>query len=201
MEEWVMDQFMKNLEEFGLDRPWFWDTFVEELDYAHHSLQLGLYRYRTTLWFDVASPNAAEREWLQEKYPEWRTTFEPMWDRIETAWLTGGEAATMSYALPAICNLCQLPALFMRPGGNTACTFRHAGRTYLFCSEPCRWIFQQQSDRFASHRSVVDRVLTGEAPGDLLDLHAWMGLVGPADMGQDLRRGLEEWRMEPVPTY
>jgi toluene monooxygenase system protein A len=201
MEEWVMDQFMKNLEEFGLDRPWFWDTFVEELDYAHHSLQLGLYRYRTTLWFDVASPNAAEREWLQEKYPDWRTTFEPMWDRIETAWLTGGEAATMSYALPAICNLCQLPALFMRPGGNTACTFRHAGRTYLFCSEPCRWIFQQQSDRFASHRSVVDRVLTGEAPGDLLDLHAWMGLVGPADMGHDLRRGLEEWRMEPVPTY
>ncbi|MDQ1507027.1 MAG: toluene monooxygenase system protein, partial [Actinomycetota bacterium] len=28
MEEWVIDQFMKNLEDFGLDRPWFWDTFV-----------------------------------------------------------------------------------------------------------------------------------------------------------------------------
>ncbi|HEV7828242.1 MAG TPA: toluene monooxygenase, partial [Pseudonocardiaceae bacterium] len=37
MSEWVIEQFMKNLAEFDLDRPWFWDLFIEELDYAHHS--------------------------------------------------------------------------------------------------------------------------------------------------------------------
>ena len=45
MEEWIIDQFMKNLAEFGLERPWFWELFLEELDYAHHSLQLGFYAY------------------------------------------------------------------------------------------------------------------------------------------------------------
>ena len=49
MTEWVTEQFMKNLAEFDLEKPWFWDLFVEELDYAHHSFQLGLYTYRTTL--------------------------------------------------------------------------------------------------------------------------------------------------------
>ena len=64
MEEWIIEQFIKNLAEFGLERPWFWELFLEELDYAHHSLQLGLYAYRPTLWFDVAMPDAEERLWL-----------------------------------------------------------------------------------------------------------------------------------------
>ena len=69
MTEWVTEQFMKNLAEFDLEKPWFWDLFTEELDYAHHSFQLGLYTYRTTLWFDVAMPDAAEREWLNAEVP------------------------------------------------------------------------------------------------------------------------------------
>ena len=69
MTEWVTEQFMKNLAEFDLKKPWFWDLFIEELDYAHHSFQLGLYTYRTTLWFDVAMPDAAEREWLNAEVP------------------------------------------------------------------------------------------------------------------------------------
>ena len=75
MTEWVTEQFMKNLAEFDLEKPWFWDLFIEELDYAHHSFQLGLYTYRTTLWFDVAMPDAAEREWLNAKYPRWEETY------------------------------------------------------------------------------------------------------------------------------
>ena len=117
MEEWVVDQFMKNLAEFQLERPWFWDLFVEEMEYAHHSLQLGLYAYRTTLWFDVAMPDAREREWLSDKYPGWNDTFGLHWDRLEHRWATGGEAGTLASALPALCNLCQLPTLFVRPGG------------------------------------------------------------------------------------
>jgi toluene monooxygenase system protein A len=200
MEEWVVDQFMKNLAEFELERPWFWDLFVEEMEYAHHSFQLGLYAYRTTLWFDVAMPDAREREWLSDKYPGWNDTFGPHWDRLEHRWATDGEAGTLAYALPALCNLCQLPTLFVRPGRNTACTFELDGRKYLFCSEPCRWIFTQESERFAGHRSVVDRIAVGEAPGKLTDLHEWMDLDAPLETGKDLRRGLDAWRLDPVPT-
>ena len=116
MEEWVADQFMKNLAEFELDRPWFWDLFIEELDYAHHSVQLGFYAYRTTLWFDVAAPDEAEREWLNQKYGDWGETFGPLWDQVEARWESDGEAGTLAQALPALCNLCQLPTVFVRPG-------------------------------------------------------------------------------------
>jgi toluene monooxygenase system protein A len=200
MEEWVVEQFTKNLAEFELERPWFWDLFIEELDSAHHSLQLGLYAYRTSLWFDVASPDAREREWLCDRYPAWNDTFAPHWDRIEQQWATGGEPGTLAYALPALCNLCQLPTLFVRPGKNTACTMEFEGRSYLFCSEPCRWIFTREIERFAGHENVVDRIVAGKAPGKLTDLHEWMGLKAPLETGKDLRRGLDPWRLDPVPT-
>jgi toluene monooxygenase system protein A len=200
MEEWLIDQFMKNLAEFDLERPWFWDQFIEELDFAHHSFQLGLYEYRTTLWFDVAMPDERERAWLNEKYPSWESTFGPFWDRLERRWETEGEAGTLAYALPALCNLCQLPALFVRPGRNTACTLEVDGRPYLFCSEPCRWIFTEELGRFSAHKTVVDRIATGEAPGKLTDLHEWMGLKAPTETGKDVRRGHDPWRLDPVPT-
>jgi len=190
---------MKNLAEFDLEKPWFWDLFTEELDFAHHSFQLGLYTYRTTLWFDVAMPDAAEREWLNAKYPRWEETYGALWDQLERRWEAGGEAGTLSYGLPALCNLCQLPALFIRPGRNTACTLEMGGRRYLFCSEPCRWIFEREKSRFADHKSVVDRIVAGEAPGKLTDLHTWMGLQAPVETGKDLRRGLDPWRLDPVP--
>jgi toluene monooxygenase system protein A len=199
MTEWVVEQFLRNLEEFHLELPWFWDLFIDELDHAHHSLQLGLYSYRTLLWFDEPAPSTAERAWLRDRYPSWETTHQPHWDRIEEEWAAGGEAASLSYALPALCNMCQLPTLFVHPGRNTACTVERDGRRYLFCSAPCRWIFEQQPDRFAGHRTVVDRLVAGEAPADLLDLHAWMGLEQPDEMGRDLRRGLDTWRFAPVP--
>ena len=105
----------------------------------------------------------------------------------------------MAYALPALCNLCQLPTVFVRPGRNTACTAEANGRRYLFCSEPCRWIFLQELHRFAGHKSVVDRIVAGTAPGKLTDLHRWMGLEVPIETGKDLRRGLSPWRLDPVP--
>jgi toluene monooxygenase system protein A len=200
MNEWVIEQITKNLAEFDLDRPWFWDLFVQELDHAHHSFQLGLYTYRTTLWFDVAMPNAAEREWLNDKHPHRGETYGPLWDQLEHRWETGGESDTLSYGLPALCNLCQLPALFIRPGQNTACTLELDGRRYVFCSEPCRWIFRQETPRFAGHHSVVDRIVAGTAPGKLTELHKWMGLTAPVETGKDLRRGLDPWRLDPVPS-
>ncbi len=199
MEEWIIDQFMKNLAEFGLERPWFWELFLEELDYAHHSLQLGFYAYRTTLWFDVATPTEEERLWLASAYPQWEETFGFFWDDVDRSWETEGEPGTFGYALPALCNLCQLPTVFVRPGHNTACTATANGRRYLFCSEPCRWIFTQELDRFGGHKSVIDRVVAGMAPAGLADLFRWMSLEAPVETGKDLRRGLNQWRLDPVP--
>ncbi|MGC2152948.1 MAG: toluene monooxygenase, partial [Terriglobales bacterium] len=35
MEEWINDQFQRTLTEFGLKRPWYWDSFIDALDIYH----------------------------------------------------------------------------------------------------------------------------------------------------------------------
>jgi len=47
---------------------------------------------------------------------------------------------------------------------------------------------------------VIDRVVAGEAPGNLIDLLEWMGLQAPVETGKDLHRGTDPWRLAPVPT-
>ena len=31
MEEWIVDQFFRTLDEFGLKKPWYWDILLDEL--------------------------------------------------------------------------------------------------------------------------------------------------------------------------
>ncbi len=192
MEEWIIDQFMKNLEEFGLEKPWFWDNFLFELDYSHHSFCLGLYTYRRTLWWDMPVPSPDERDWLMEKYPTFQDSYLPMWEMIEHNWRTRGEIPTLSYSLPSLCNLCQLPGAFGYPK-LSCCTLKHGERNYVFCSEECRWIFQQQPERFADHMSVIDRVFMGDAPTDLNAVLGWMGFGSVEEQGRDLHQGNFPW--------
>jgi len=206
MEEWIIDQFLKNLEEFGLDKPWFWDTFMEELDTVHHTYQLGLYTYRRTLWFDMPVPSPDERAWLNEKYPAtFHDLYEGMWEMIEANWRSGNSIKTDSYSLPSLCNLCQLPAVSTVNGRFDTCTYVYGNlpepfegdRRFVFCSEPCRWIFQQQPERFAGHLSVVDRVFFGDAPTDLNAVIQWFGFESKEEEGRDLHGGNFPW---PAPA-
>ncbi|MGQ0617552.1 MAG: toluene monooxygenase [Acidimicrobiia bacterium] len=194
MEEWIMDQFIKNLEEFGLDLPWFWDQFIEELDHAQHAFQLGLYIYRQTLWWDECMPSPEEREWLCQKYPTWNEYWGPIWDEIEKCWNEKGEFATLPYSLPSLCNLCGLPGAFVHKDKNTSCTWRYNDRSYFFCSEPCRWIFQTQKEMYAPHLGVIDRIFVGDAPTDINAVLQWMGFDSVAEQGKDLHGGRHPWR-------
>ena len=38
------------------------------------------------------------------------------------------------------------------------------------------------------------------SPGKLTDLCGWMGLRAPVETGKDLRRGLDPWRLDPIPS-
>ncbi len=68
MEEWVIDQFTRNLEALGLDKPWYWDIFLDDINTFHHAQQLGVYLYRATEWWKpIAGVSPAEREWLEKK--------------------------------------------------------------------------------------------------------------------------------------
>ena len=180
MEEWVLDQFVLSLEAHGLSKPWYWDTFVASLDYYHHMVYASAYTYRASVWFNFVVPGPAERAWLRQKYPQSFGDFDPIWDRITTRWQAadpGNDFAVHGTAIVTFCNLCQLVLSNGTPRQNSAVVIERDGQRHIFCSEPCRWIFEQQPERYAGHKDIVKRVLAGEAPANLIALvHSYFGL-------------------------
>src|SRR5258706_2120885 len=171
MEEWVLDQYIRSIEGLGLKKPWYWDTFVESLDNYHHMVYASAYTYRASVWFDFVVPGPKDREWLRSKYPRTWDMYEPVWQTITKRWEesdVGNEFAVHGSAIVTFCDLCQLVLCGGTPRKNTAPTLTYQGKKYIFCSEPCRWIFEKEPGRYASHKDVVKRVLAGEAPANLL---------------------------------
>ncbi len=200
MHEWVLDQFLVSLETHGLARPWYWDTFLESLDYYHHMLYASAYTYRATVWFDLVMPGPQERAWLFAKYPAAWAQLDPVWERITDRWSEadpGNDFAVHGTSIVGFCDLCQLVLSAGTPRRNTACTIDRNGRRYVFCSEPCKWIFEREPERYATHRNLVQRVLAGEAPGNLVEMvQRYFGLEY-ATWGKDAFGGDYPWLERP----
>jgi toluene monooxygenase system protein A len=178
MEEWILDQFCKALAEYGLKKPWYWQEFL------------------ATVWFDLALPGPDERAWLGEKYPRTWHMLDPIWERVTERWRACApevEWYTHGTTPVTFCNLCQLVLCGGTPDANSARTREHEGRKYIFCSEPCERIFLAEPERYAAHKDVVQRILAGEAPANLLELlRKYFGLT--QDMwGRDAMHGVYPW--------
>ena len=74
------------------------------------------------------------------------------------------------------------------PAQNSALFVEHAERRYVFCSEPCRELFEAEPERYAQHRGVVERILAGQAPANLLQLLRYFGL-SEQSWGRDVSAG------------
>jgi toluene monooxygenase system protein A len=196
MHEWVVDQYLASLDELGLARPWYWDTFLESLDHYHHMVYASAYTYRASVWFNFVVPGPDERAWLRAKYPSSWDALDPVWTRIAERWRAtdpGHEFAVHGTAIVAFCDLCQLVLCGGTPRHNAANVLDRDGRRYIFCSQPCRWIFEQEPARYADHRDVVKRVLAGEAPGNLVALvRQYFGLDHDT-WGKDACGGVYPW--------
>jgi toluene monooxygenase system protein A len=90
MEEWIIDQFLRTLDEFGLEQPWYWDIFMDELDIYHHMIYASAYSYRATLWFNFVMPGPAERKWLRQKYAKYWDDMDDVWEQVAERWRTVG---------------------------------------------------------------------------------------------------------------
>jgi toluene monooxygenase system protein A len=202
MQEWVIDQFLASLAEFGLAKPWYWDTFLEALDNFHHMIYASAYTYRASVWFNFVVPGPEERAWLRHKYPASWADYEPIWERITERWRAadpGNDFAVHGTAIVSFCDLCQLVLSNGTPRRNSATTLDRDGRRYVFCSDPCRWIFEQEPERYAGHKNVVARVLAGEAPANLIALvQRYFGLRY-ATWGKDAFRGEYDWLRRSPP--
>ncbi|SFP19669.1 toluene monooxygenase [Amycolatopsis rubida] len=190
MEEWIVDQFVRTLNDYGLRKPWYWDEFMEGLDVWHHSLHMGLWYWRpTTWWKPAAGVDAASVEWLREKYPNWDTLYGDKWKVLAEAINSGNMEATLPETLPWLCNMCHLPCCNATYGRDGTWRVRnhslkHNGTTYHFCSKTCRQIWWEDRDNI-NHTTLVERFLLGEIqPMDVPGLLAYMGIT-PDVAGDD----------------
>lgn len=188
MQEWIVGQFERSLLDLGLDKPWYWDEFLREIDEQHHGMHMGVWFWRPTVWWNPpAGVSVEERAWLEEKYPGWNDTWGHCWDVITQNVLDDKKDQTLPVTLPVVCNMCQLPINYT-PG--PAWKMRdfpltHEGRDYHFCSEGCKWCFEQEPDRYKGHLSLVDRFLAGMIqPPTLAGACQYMSLA-PGEMGDD----------------
>lgn len=171
--EWIIEQFLIQLDEHGLRVPWYWNQFLDAVGTYHHMVYAAAYTHRATVWFDMVVPGPAEREWLSSKYPETWSSIDPVWERVAERWRQAGpevEWFTHGTTPVGFCDLCQLVLCGGTPLCNTARVVGHGERKYVFCSEPCERIFSKEPERYATHRNVVTRILDGEAPANLLEL-------------------------------
>ncbi len=190
MEEWIIDQFVRTLTDYGLRRPWYWDEFMQGLDIWHHSLNMGLWFWRPTLWWKTAAGvDQASRDWLNEKYPNWETVYGDKWRVMAESINAGRMEATLPETLPWLCSLCHLPtcnATYGRDGKWRVRnhSLKHNGITYHFCTKGCRQIWWEDRDN-VNHTTVVERFLLGEIqPMDVPGILGYMGLT-PDVMGDD----------------
>jgi toluene monooxygenase system protein A len=190
MEEWIIGQFIRTLQDHGLKKPWYWDEFIEGLDIWHHSLHLGVWFWRQTVWWKPqAGVSKAERKWLNAKYPKWEDIYGPLWDQIIANVNRGNMQATRPETIPWLCNTCHLPLCTYTSSPDGKYRVRdfpltRNNYTYHFCSKVCRQIWSE--DRDLLHvKTIGERLLAGEIqPADLNGVLQYMGLT-PDVMGDD----------------
>ncbi len=188
MEEWIVGQFERSILDLGLDKPWYWDEFLRSLDETHHGMHLGVWYWRPTVWWNPrAGVNPDEREWLEEKYPGWNDTFGKCWDVIIDNLVNDKVELTLPETLPLVCNMSNIPIVGAPGNGWNVKDYplKYKDRLYHFGSEPDRWCFEQEPERYADHLSFVDRFLAGMIePADLSGALKYMGLA-PGEIGED----------------
>lgn len=196
VDEWILDQFQRLLHEYGLARPWYWDTFLKSLEYYHHMVYASAYSYRATVWFDCALPGPDERAWLAEKYPGSWAELDPVWTGITERWQRAGPGVEWyAHGTTPIgfCDLCQLVLAGGTPAENTARVVCYDDRKYVFCSEPCQQIFAREPARYREHKSVVHRILSGDAPANVLELTRSYFGIDSRVRGRDVQGGAYSW--------
>lgn len=189
MEEWIIKQFMDQFRDFGTELPWYWDIFLDELDWYHHAIHLGVWFWRPTVWWNPdAGVSPEEREWLEAKYPGWNDNFGKWWDTITENVRRGDVEKTLPQTFPMVCNICQIPIVTPADPQKrhvAPYTVDYNGRRYHFCCKPCQWIFETNPARYAGHMSIIDRFLAGHIqPPTVEGALAYMGLT-PDVMGKD----------------
>ena len=189
IEEFVVEQFERQLLDLGLDRPWYWQHLLDDIETHHHSQHAALWSWRKSVyWHPDAAVGPDERAWLEEKYPGWNATYGKYWDVITENVRQGRVEATHAAGMPCMCNMCQHSITHR---GGAAWDVRvhqseYKGRRFNFCGPVCQWIFEIDPERYADTETLVDRLYSGEIdPPTPETLRKYMGIGVISEGGRD----------------
>ena len=145
------------------------------LDHYHHMVYASAYTYRASVWFDSggARPRGAGLAAQQVPGSPGRRSSRcgsrsPRAGAPPIPATTSPCTAPPSSASASCASWCCAAA--RRRTNSRRSSPSVGGRKRIFCSEPCRWIFESEPERYAAHAGIVQRVLAGEAPANLLAL-------------------------------
>ena len=197
MQEWVLDQFLRSLDEFGLRTPWYWDTFLEALDNYHHMVYASAYTYRATVWFDFVLPGPEERAWLREKYPRDVGRLRSDLGAHHRALARGRSRQRVRRARhgdrrrSATCaSSCCATARRAQHRQTSSTT---AGRSYIFCSEPAAGSSSRSPSATPGTRTSSSACWPARRPANLVALvQRYFGLDYET-WGKDAFRGEYPW--------
>ncbi|WP_438861490.1 monooxygenase [Mycobacterium paragordonae] len=158
-DEWVWEDwagsYIERLEPFGLQVPrWIVDA-KRHVQWGGHTIAM----VSAALWplhawrSDYMSDD--DFEWFEDKYPGWEAHYAPFWTAYrEMADPHNGHlAASLLPAMPAMCRVCQMPAVLPRLDTNEIqLVIDSADRRHAFCSSPCLEIFRQDP---AKHQAMT----------------------------------------------
>lgn len=188
MQEWIIQQFERTLLDMGLDLPWYWDYFIEDVDNFHHGMHIGWWLFRRTVWFNVpAGVSMPEREWLEAKYPGWNDSWGKLWDQVAHNINSGRLDLLDPKALPAICASNNLPIIRdpSKPWDPEGQMLTYKGKKYYFQSHVDKWVFEQDIERYAEHQTLIDRLLAGHIQPPTFEGALKYMSLSPVEQGQD----------------
>ena len=202
IEEFIIVQFERALLDLGLERPWYWEFFLKSVEFYHHSGHLEIWFVRQTVWWDpAAGVTPPERAWLESKYPGWSEKWGRLWDVVADNARHQRIDKLYPKTLPMLCNICGLSVGSTPHTGhsNRGYWTDLEGRRYYFCSEPCQWIFNLEPSRYQDHKSVIDRLLTGDIqPPDIEGTLRYFDLM-PGERGEDAHDYAWAWTQTDQP--
>jgi phenol hydroxylase P3 protein len=187
-EQQMLDGLFTDLAFYGIRPPMGVEQAIAEKEYISHQLYWLLYEFCFAACFHATVPPDEELDWMSEQYPMFDQHFRP---RLEKARRMEQEGNRYFYrGLPLICQTCQIPMGFSEPGDPATISFRRSefrGEQYNFCSDPCKWIFDREPEKYCQAWLPPHQVFQGNCGGGTIpEVLAWYGVEDGVDNGEYL---------------
>ena len=163
-----------DLSRYGLKMPKYHEIATAESEHLSHQVWSVLYNYSHAAGMHTWMPDDEKMDWLSEKYPNtfdkyYRPRFET-WREMEKA---GNRHLVMG--LPQLCQVCQVPMVFTEVTTDPMIISRrvseYKGDKYHTCSDGCRDIFENESDKYCQAWLPVHQIFQGNCGGtDISDV-------------------------------